>query len=198
MVWKDWEIQIIKQNFSKGGAEACNLPTRTKQAIVHKAHRMGIYLNYEEYCKRHAVGPRNHSDETKRKMSEVGKGRPKSESFKLLMSERMTGDKHPNWQGGKSFEEYDKDFNPQTKRKILKRDNFMCMICRTTVGTRRLVVHHIDHNKLNSTPSNLVTLCITCHNKHHTNPEYETEFFKELLQPQDMDLISSNTYLAIA
>jgi len=44
-------------------------------------------------------------------------------------------------------------------KKILKRDNYQCRFC----GLREnLVTHHIDHNKLNNNPNNLITLCRSC------------------------------------
>lgn len=40
-----------------------------------------------------------------------------------------------------------------------------CAQCQTTEG--RLDVHHIDRNPANNDPTNLVTLCASCHLKRH-------------------------------
>lgn len=47
-----------------------------------------------------------------------------------------------------------------------------CTECRTAEG--RLDVHHIDRNPANNDPSNLVTLCASCHLKLHwrEDPEF--------------------------
>jgi len=47
---------------------------------------------------------------------------------------------------------------------IIKRDNYICQICRRN---DKLSVHHIDKNKLNNNINNLVTLCFSCHSKLH-------------------------------
>lgn len=58
---------------------------------------------------------------------------------------------------------------------ILKRDNFTCYLCKKQIS---LVVHHIDYNKQNNDPQNLITLCISCHGKTCHNREYWTSYFK--------------------
>lgn len=51
------------------------------------------------------------------------------------------------------------------RNKILERDNYTCQMCGLKVN---LCVHHLDMNKLNNKPANLITLCIFCHAKMHT------------------------------
>lgn len=38
-------------------------------------------------------------------------------------------------------------------------------------------VHHIDYNKLNCNPNNLITLCKSCHMKTNFNREYWLDYF---------------------
>lgn len=61
--------------------------------------------------------------------------------------------------------EYGKDFNKKTKSLILKRDNYSCRDCGSTV--QPLNVHHMDRNKKNNKHSNLITLCKECHGRQH-------------------------------
>ena len=56
-------------------------------------------------------------------------------------------------------------------RNIRERDGCECVICGTwlSAGETRtcLQVHHIDRNKDNDAPSNLITLCPSCHKRIH-------------------------------
>jgi hypothetical protein len=54
-------------------------------------------------------------------------------------------------------------FTPELKKEIRDRDNWTSVLC----GERGMVVHHIDEDKLNNTPGNLITLCRADHAKHH-------------------------------
>jgi hypothetical protein len=116
----------------------------------------------------------------KNKISETQKKRPTHSQFSLghhlsdgeknpMFGRR--GSKSPTWQGGKSLEPYDPNFNYHTKRRIFERDKYTCQNCGICKGLfiRKgdLVVHHIDSNKQNSQLKNLVTLCRGCHGRKH-------------------------------
>jgi len=89
------------------------------------------------------------------------------------LSERSKGEKNPSWRGGISFEPYSIEFNEELKEKIRKRDNHRCQECFkhhdelfTKNGRRyKLIIHHIDYNKKNNNPNNLISLCRNCHVK---------------------------------
>ena len=76
---------------------------------------------------------------------------------------RFLGELNPNWQGGKSFEPYSVNWTETLKRAIRERDRYLCQIC-NSYGN---VVHHIDENKQNCNPNNLITICNSCHTKLH-------------------------------
>ena len=77
-----------------------------------------------------------------------------------------SGENNPFWQGGASFEPYTKEFNRKLKKQIKERDNYTCQECgKQLKGKNQLDVHHIDYNKKNSKPLNLITLCKSCHTK---------------------------------
>ena len=68
---------------------------------------------------------------------------------------------NPNWNGGKSFEPYPDSWNKKFKTVIRQRDYFQCAFCGPV--EIKLHVHHIDHEKQNNDPENLITLCVSCH-----------------------------------
>lgn len=88
------------------------------------------------------------------------------------MSRARVGVNNPNWQGGLSYELYPQEFNDELKQAIRMRDNYTCQICgslESEIGT--LHIHHIDKNKKNSAPTNLVSLCVHCHISSHRRRE---------------------------
>ena len=51
---------------------------------------------------------------------------------------------------------------------VLFRDNHQCQCCKGKSKDNRLNVHHIESRKTGgNSPSNLITLCETCHNDYH-------------------------------
>ena len=88
-------------------------------------------------------------EETKRKLSEAHKG-------------LMKGEKNHSWRGGISSEPYNFGWK-QTSKTILKRDNYTCQM--PNCGNPGTITHHIDYNKKNDEPPNLITLCRSCHSK---------------------------------
>jgi len=56
-----------------------------------------------------------------------------------------------------------------TREYVLFRDNHQCQHCKGKSKDRILNVHHIESRKIGGdAPNNLVTLCETCHDKHHS------------------------------
>lgn len=59
----------------------------------------------------------------------------------------------------------------QTRRVVLRRDDFRCVSCSTKVTSAEADVHHLLPRSMGGSdePSNLVTLCDGCHAAHHPN-----------------------------
>ena len=123
------------------------------------------------------------SEETKKKMSKASKKYWEIEENKERVSKRMSGSKNYFWQGGISFEPYDKTFNNKIKREVRKRDNQVCMLCgiHREKLKRALDVHHINYDKLLSIKENLISLCKGCHTKTSFNRKNWTIFLQSLL-----------------
>lgn len=105
-----------------------------------------------------------------------------SEETKKKISKSLTGKKHPRWLGGISKFPYAFDFNKELKFLIRRRDKHICQLCRRKRISKNLCVHHIDYDKQNSNPKNLITLCISCNSKVNTNRKLWAKFFNQKLK----------------
>jgi len=65
--------------------------------------------------------------------------------------------------GGKSFEPYTTDWTNTLRRSIRERDFYTCQVCKEPQGDTALSIHHIDYDKNNLSPDNLISLCGKCH-----------------------------------
>ena len=144
------------------------------------------------------------SIETRKKISEAMKknpvrfylGKKLSEKHRKKISRALKGQKHPwanpphykgeknpNWKGGISkLELYPTDWTDDLKKSIRERDSYICQMCGIHQNelNRELNVHHIDYNKDNLNPDNLISLCQNCHGKTNYNREYWIKFFRFL------------------
>lgn len=113
-------------------------------------------------------------------LRELHKGKNLSEETRRKLSAHAstrTGERNPSWRGGVSFEPYPPEFNEPLKRKIRERDNYTCQVS----GEWGNAVHHIDYDKENNDPQNLITLSKRIHSKTITDREEWTAYFKDLM-----------------
>lgn len=52
-------------------------------------------------------------------------------------------------------------------KKIKTRDEFCCVVCSVTESKTKLCVHHRNMNRSDNRDENLVTLCLSCHQRLH-------------------------------
>jgi 5-methylcytosine-specific restriction endonuclease McrA len=145
--------------------------TRRKISLAQKGRTVSKEMKrrISETLKKYMSNPK-----MRKKMSGVFKKNWANPELRKKMTEANMGEKSHAWKGGISFEPYSADWTKALKKLIKARDDYTCQLCHKK-GT---IVHHIDYNKKNCNPKNLITLCESCHSK--TN--YYREKWKNLFQ----------------
>ena len=153
--------------------------TRQKMSAVRKGLLIG---------ERNGMYKKIHSDEMKRKMSRRMKGNKyrlgisHSEEVKRHLSIINRGELNGNWQGGISCEPYCYEWSFKDFKDMIKeRDGNKCMNPDCLGNSCMLVIHHIDYNKKNCDPENLITLCNSCNSRANGNREWHESWYKAIV-----------------
>jgi hypothetical protein len=104
----------------------------------------------------------------------------------LGISKHYRGEKWGTGKGSRYAcrgKDYGEDWH-EIRKEIYKRDDWVCRECGCKcVGSKKrdhsriIQCHHIDYNEKNHCPSNLITLCLSCHSKTNFNRDNWTEYF---------------------
>lgn len=97
-------------------------------------------------------------------------------------STAMKGEGNPSYLHGYNNFPYPPDW-PEISRKIRERDGFIChgWDCDGEKPFERLSAHHIDYDIPNCDPSNLITLCKSCHGKSNHNRKVNEWKYKTIM-----------------
>jgi len=147
--------------------------TRKKMSLSAKMAGVGKWMK-----------GRKPSLETRKKISLSSKGKPKyclrgikrTEEFKNNLRKINSKENHPQWKGGISFESYTINWTETLKKSIRERDHYTCYVCGKEPS---IDVHHIDYDKKNCNPENLIVLCRACHAKTNHNRNYWLDYFNK-------------------
>ncbi len=87
------------------------------------------------------------------------------------------------WKGGISYEPYcpiwkDKEY----KADIRERDGNKCLNPACTKKDVVLHIHHIDYNKKNCSPSNLITVCRSCNTSANKDRDWHTTWYSAIIK----------------
>lgn len=154
------------------------IPTRPRGQNLKGADN---YMNQPD-----AVNPfegKKHTSFTKKLLSRLAsKPKPHLRGEKNGMFGRR-GDKNPHWLGGIAPERQAFYNSPEWLRAskiVMKRDKGICQRCKKSCkGHRDSQIHHIvpfSNKELRADPSNLITLCKSCHNWIHSKANTTNEF----------------------
>lgn len=170
-----------------------------QMSLIAKGKQYWLGKKHDETTKRKIgaaqTGSKNHnygekaSEKTIKKMQKShkglntwSKGRKLTEEHKTKIGDSQRGDKCYAWRGGISFEPYSTDWTETLRRAIRERDNYICQLCGKLQGDHAHDVHHIDYNKKDCDPLNLITLCHGCNAKANSNREFWTNYFKNKMK----------------
>jgi len=175
----DGKVGHIVSKETRQKLREVNIGKKMNKETIEKIRKGNTGKVRTEEMKQRMRQPR--SEETKQKMR-----KPKTGIHRLRISEAKKGDKNPSWQGGIAYLPYSQDWTEDLRDAIRKRDAYACKLCGIYQGNleEKLHVHHIDYDKENCDPVNLVSLCNSCHGKTCHNKEKWESFFNghKLLQ----------------
>lgn len=127
------------------------------------------------------------SKKWKENISKSKKGNKRSEKSRMKQSKTIlrlyTEGKKMGFQKIEGIERiYPIDWTDNIRKAIRMRDEYICQICgihqdELESRFRKLDIHHIDYDKDNLNPDNLVALCRNCHIKTNFNRKYWINYF---------------------
>ncbi len=128
---------------------------------------------------KHPFFGKHHSQRSKDKMrvAQLGKKHPYTTEF----NRQRTGEKNPAYIDGRSYEPYTSEFTKQLKELIRLRDGYKCQKCGCPEieNAEKLSIHHIDYQKENCLPTNLISLCRRCNTEVNINRKKWTRYFQK-------------------
>lgn len=180
-----------------------NLTKETDERVMKYAIKSGKFLRkyvkkYGSWRKGKKFGPsplrgKKLSVDHRRKLSKAKLGKKTwnfglrketNEKISKYFSLNRMGKRNPNWTDGKSKEPYALEFNDELREFIRKRDRFICQNINCGISQkeclRKLTIHHIDYDKKNNDPINLIALCASCNSKVNFNRKYWKNYYEDI------------------
>ena len=133
---------------------------------------------YQKQYQNEGCFVKGHSGGFKKGYVPWNKGKKMSQEF----IDKISGSKHHNWNNGSSFKPYTVDWTRSLRISIRERDRYVCQLCSKKQGDVTFDVHHIDYDKENCNPNNLITLCHSCNMKVNFDRNYWTNLMMILRQ----------------
>jgi len=176
---KDYYDKYLKQD----GEDICYCGKEIKFYSLGS----GYFKTCSNSCSHKGKKLKPFSQEHKDNISKGKKGQKLSQEHKDKISLSISGDKNWNWKGGISCEPYCPEFTHEYKEYIRERDNNKCQNpdCWKKPYKRLLDVHHIDYDKKNCSPDNLITLCNSCNARANKNREWHTKFYQNIINSKE-------------
>lgn len=156
-------IEFIRQEFSKEGYKL--LTTK--------------YINSRQ--KLRYICPNGHTHTIKWDHWKSGSRCRKCRDFDFSVRYQKEG--NPCWNGGTSCDPYCFEWSfKEFKDSIKERDGYRCLNPICSGEYNKLVIHHIDYNKKNCSPTNLITLCNSCNSRANKDRDWHEMWYKTIIQ----------------
>lgn len=94
----------------------------------------------------------------------------------------ISGSGNPSWKDGISCEPYCFEWSSKEFKNFIKqRDDFKCLNPDCWENIHRLCIHHIDYNKKNCEPENLITLCRSCNSRANKDRGWHKAWYETII-----------------
>ena len=148
------------------------------------------------FCSYKCIVPNDVTIETKQKMSRARKGKKYPEHSKRMKGKnnpakrpdvrsKISGINHPNYIDGRSMcrDKYCTQWSDKEYKNWLKyeRDGGKCQNPQCNGKHTKLHLHHINYDKKDCRPINLITVCISCNSKANYNREWHKVWYTEIM-----------------
>ena len=165
--------------------------SRRKMSEVHKGIQAG---------EKHPMYGKKMPSELKEKLRLINTGKKQSPELVKKRFDARAGYKHApetkakigksnsgkgngNWLGGASREPYALIWGSRLfKNGIRERDKYICQNPDCRGNCNVLSIHHIDYNKKNCNPENLITLCRSCNGRANFNRDFWEAGYQEIIR----------------
>jgi hypothetical protein len=91
------------------------------------------------------------------------------------------------WMGGISNEQYCEDWlDKEYKESIKERDGYMCLNPRCLKKSSVLSIHHINYNKKDCRPDNLITVCRSCNSSANFDRDWHETWYQAIIKRRNL------------
>jgi len=163
---------------------------KRKLSISNSGKNNGFYgkkhsLETIEAMKKKKIGSKVHSEEHKKNMSLKFSGinnPSKRKDVRIKISCWHQGITEEQWNGFLTENKYCDVWNDREYREdILERDNHRCQNPDCWNNSKRIARHHINYDKKDCNPNNLIILCTSCNSRANANRDYWESKYSELV-----------------
>jgi len=180
--WNKGKVNVYSDETKKQISNSLKLFFKENESCNKGCRKLGSrgYRHTEETKKK--MKGRIFSPEHRKKLSYARKGKTTPQETRIKMSCSARGISIEDWDGF-----YDKEYccswsDKEYKDSIKERDDYKCQNLDCWGTAKRLSVHHIDYDKKNCKPSNLIALCASCNTRANYNRPYWQELYSYILK----------------